>query len=370
MRIRDCASVVVELCNEILIKGSAVALPKLNTRDWKEVFQFASSQGVLPIVMQALERLKATGGPKLNLLKVKWCGVSLQNQQGYYLRVEVMKSLAKLFEREGIDIMFMKGASLAQLYPKPEWRVFSDIDFYLFGESDRGIALMNRNGIENKDFFHHHTQASVNGVLLENHYDFVERKHYKCDIILDNALKALSVNEGHSYRAFFLGESVKNAYVMSPTMNAIFLMRHMSAHFASETITLRMLYDWALFLKKLGSKVDWEYVCKMYEESGMIRFAQVLQGILSSRLGFEIGSCSVPKGKQKDEEMVWKSVLYPPKRNPFEKNTLRYYLFEARTFLVNIWKYKMVYPGESILLLYVSIAWHDVKRLIQRRKGC
>ena len=364
MQIEDCASVVVRLCNDILLNENTVELPKLGVQDWEEVLHFAYSQGVLPVVVQALESLKADGNPELNLLKVKWCGVSLQGQQGYHQRVEVMRRLAKLFESEGIDILFMKGASLAQLYPKPEWRVFSDIDYYLFGESERGIALMDRHGIKNDDYYHHHTQASYCGVLIENHYDFVERVNHKCDVILDDALKELALREGQSYKADFLGEDVKNAYLMTPTMNAIFLMRHMSAHFASETVTLRMLYDWALFLKKQGSAVDWERVSELYKQSGMMRFAGVVQGILGSHLGFESERCPVAKVKQNEVEKVWHSVLCPPTQDPYDKFTFKYYLFETRTFMANSWKRKLVYPGESSMLLFLKYASHGIKRML------
>lgn len=362
MQIEDCASVVVGLCNNILLNENTVALPQLGVQDWEEILHFASGQGVLPVVVQALESLKSEGNMELNLLKVKWCGVSLQSQQGYHLRVEVMKRLAKLFASEGIDIMFLKGASLAQLYPKPEWRVFSDIDYYLFEESDKGIALMDRKGIKNDDYYHHHTQASYCGVLIENHYDFVERVNHKCDIILDDALKNLALKEGHSYKADFLDEDVKNAYLMTPTMNAIFLMRHMSAHFASETVTLRMLYDWALFLENQGSEVDWVRVCELYEQSGMMRFASVVQGLLGSHLGYESGCCPVPKSEQKEVEKVWHSILRPPKQDPYDKFTIRFFLFEARTFMANSWKRKMVYPRESSMLLFFKYARHGIKR--------
>lgn len=357
---------VVRLCNDILLNENTVALPKLDVQDWVEVLHFASGQGVLPVVVQALESLKADGNFELNLLKVKWCGVSLQSQQGYHQRVEVMRRLAKLFASEGIDIMFLKGASLAQLYPKPEWRVFSDIDYYLFGDSDRGIALMDRQGIKNEDYYHHHTQASYCGVLIENHYDFVERVNHKCDIILDDALKDLALNEGHFCRAVFLGEDVKNVYLMTPTMNAIFLMRHMSAHFASETVTLRMLYDWTLFLEKQGLAVDWDRVCELYKQSGMMRFASVVQGILGSHLSYESGCCPVPKSGQQEVEKVWHSMICPPKQDPYDKFTLKYYLFETRTFMANSWKRKMVYPGESSMLLFIKYVRHGIKRMFKR----
>ena len=206
---------------------------------------------------------------------------------------------------------------------------------------------MARKGIENSAYYHHHTQASLNDVLLENHYDFVERVNHKCDIILDDALKMLAEKEGRNMLATFLGEDIKNAYVMTPTMNAVFLMRHMSAHFVSETISLRMLYDWALFLEKYGKSVDWPLVMNLYEQSGMTMFTEIIQRLLYSQLEFEWEDCPIACGNVEHAEMFWKSIIYPPKQDPYKGGTLRYYLYETKTFFANRWKHRIVYPGES-----------------------
>ena len=209
------------------------------------------------------------------------------------------------------------------------------------------IQAMARKGIENSAYYHHHTQASLNDVLLENHYDFVERVNHKCDIILDDALKMLAEKEGRNMLATFLGEDIKNAYVMTPTMNAVFLMRHMSAHFVSETISLRMLYDWALFLEKYGKSVDWPLVMNLYEQSGMTMFTEIIQRLLYSQLEFEWEDCPIACGNVEHAEMFWKSIIYPPKQDPYKGGTLRYYLYETKTFFANRWKHRIVYPGES-----------------------
>ena len=271
--------------------------------------------------------------------------------------------MAKLFEKEGLDIMFMKGATLAQLYPNPEWRVFSDIDYYLYGKSEQGIEAMARHGIENSAYYHHHTQASLNKVLLENHYDFVERVNHKCDIVLDDALKALAEKEGKTIPATFLGEDIRNAYVMTPTMSAIFLMRHMSAHFVGETIPLRQLYDWALFLQKYAKDVDWALVKNLYDQSGMARFSGIIQQILRSHLEFECKDCPIASGKHEDVEKVWNSAVFPPKHDPYKKFSLKYYLFETKTFFANRWKHKIVYPGESFALLFFKYTWLGIKKM-------
>ena len=124
-----------------------------------------------------------------------------------------------------------------------------------------------------------------------------------------------------------------------------------------------MLYDWALFLKKYAEEVDWDYVLPLYEQSGMMRFAGIIMAILKTHLEFECSDCPVELGAQADAERVWESIINPPMPDPYDKFTLRYYLFETRTFFGNKWKHEIVYPGESFAGLFFKYAWLGVKRM-------
>ena len=362
MKTREFVDIVAGLCNDILLKKKQPPLPDLSVKDWDRLLTFASMQGVLPVIAPLFTDFE-TEDMQLRVMLVEWYGSSQECHQGYQLRIYNMRELAKIFAEEGIDIMFMKGAALAQLYPNPKWRVFSDIDFYLFGDFERGLWVMSKHGIRNSEYPHHHTQASLNGILLENHYDFVERANHRCDLILDDALKALAKKEGKSIPVTFLGGDIRNAYVMTPTMNAVFLMRHTSAHFVSETIPLRMLYDWALFLGQQGQDVDWPLVTGLYTQSGMTRFAGIVQQILRTHLEYECKDCPIAPGTQEDAEKVWESIIYPPEQDPYKGGTLHYYLFETRTFFANRWKHKIVYPGESFTLLFLKYVWFGIRRM-------
>ena len=336
-------------------------IPVLTADAWDEALRFASRQGVLPIVTSLFIRQREEDAATRQV-KVKWFAVAQQNRQRYQIRLQTMREMASLFAHEGIDVMFFKGVQLAQLYPNPEWRVFSDIDYYLFGRSADGISVLAGKGIENEAYYHHHTQAVLHGVLLENHYDFVERVNHRCDILLDDALKALAAEEGHSIRASFLGEEYENAYVMTPTMNAIFLMRHMSAHFVGETVPLRQLYDWALFLQREGSLVDWKRVTDLYETSALTEFAGIVQALLHDRLHVVTPSCPVAPLRGERTEKVWQSIVSPPEADPYRKFSLPYFLFEARTFLNNRWKHAIVYPDDSYFRLFFRYLWSVMKK--------
>ena len=359
----ELTEIVLQLCNSVLLKEENPPLPEMSAKEWDALFTFASSQGVLSVITPLFADLKMPPS-EARLMIASWYVSSLETAARYQQHTNTMRQLAGMFAEAGMDVMFLKGADIAQLYPVPGWRAFSDIDYYLYGESEKGIEVMRKHGIENSAYYHHHTQASLNDILIENHYDFVERMNHKCYIVLDNALKEMAEKEGRTIRASFLGEDVKNAYVMTPTMNAIFLMRHTSAHFVGETIPLRMLYDWALFLKHHAKDVDWRLVTELYNQSGMTIFAGIIQELLRKRLNVSFADCPVFPIKEEYVERVWDSVVNPPEPDPHSKFTLRYYLFEAKTFFANRWKHQIVYPGESYGLLFFKYTLLAVKKML------
>ena len=114
--INDLTSIIVNLCNDILIKDKIGKLPVLDGKTWDVMLQFASFQGVLPFITQGFENLHPDD-PQMGMMLVQWYGTSLQSQQAYHLRIDIMKEMSKWFAAEDIDILFIKGASLAQFYP-------------------------------------------------------------------------------------------------------------------------------------------------------------------------------------------------------------------------------------------------------------
>lgn len=354
---------LVSICNQVLISDNenseVIPLPE-TTLEWKELFNQASLHGLLPIVIKYLES-RNIDNDSLREIIVEWYGIAFWDRQNYQLQVSVMRDLVGMFALEGVDVMFFKGAALAQIYPDPECRVFSDIDFYLYGQWQKGEDIMKRHGVEIIPFSHHHMRASYHSILLENHYDFLDRVNHRVNLMLDDELKRLAAKEGRTIIARFLGEEIANAYVMTPTMNAVFLMRHMSTHFVAETISLRMLYDWALFLKHQARDVNWAIATQLYEKSGMAKFVSIVQGLLISHLAMEIRDCPVKPIKDETTERVWRSILDPPAANPHKENSWAYYLYETKVFMNNRWKHRIVYPDESFLLLFLRHTWSALK---------
>ena len=186
---------VVRICAQVLsIDETWVSdeqMSELSVGDWEQLLSTASLHGVLPVVMHFFEGRKIEDKDVRKVI-LKWFAVAQGNKQRYQIRVQTICQLAEMFAEEKMDMMVFKGAALAQLYPDPEWRVFSDIDFYLYGEWKKGVDVMDQHGIKNRPFYHHNTEATLNGVLLENHYDFVERLNHRLNLVLDDELKKMA----------------------------------------------------------------------------------------------------------------------------------------------------------------------------------
>lgn len=357
--------IIVEICAQVLFKDKTWAsddlLPELSAKEWDNLLSIASMHGTLPVVMQLFESRKIEDKDVRKVI-LKWYAVAQGNKQRYQIRVKTIRELAEMFAEDGLDMMVFKGAALAQLYPNPEWRVFSDIDFYLYEEWKKGVEVMNRHGVKNEPYYHHNTNATLNGVLLENHYDFVERLNHRLNLVLDDELKKMAQEEGKSLKAPFLDDQVTNVYMMTPTMNAVFLMRHMSAHYVSESIPLRMLNDWILFLKNHAKDVDWKRVCGLYEKSGMTEFVGIVMELIRQHYHIEFPDVPIALVANDHTAKVWESIVFPPETNLHKKYSIRYIVFETKTFWNNRWKHQIVYPGESYFLLSLHYAWSVFKK--------
>lgn len=356
---------IVRICAQVLFADKTWAfddqLPELSAKEWDNLLSIASMHGTLPVIMQLFESRKIEDKDVRKVI-LKWYAVAQGNKQRYQVRVQTIREMAEMFAEEGLDMMVFKGAALAQLYPYPEWRVFSDIDFYLYGEWKKGVEVMERHGIKNKPYYHHNTEATLNGVLLENHYDFVERLNHRLNLVLDDELKKIAQEEGRSMKATFLDDHVANVYMMTPMMNAVFLMRHMSAHFVSESIPLRMLIDWILFLKYHAKDVDWKRVCQLYEKSGMTEFVGIIMQLVQSHFHVEFPEVPIALVDNDHTDKVWESIVSPPDSNSHKLYSISYFVYETRTFFGNRWKHQIVYPGESYFLLSLNYAWSVIKK--------
>ena len=343
---------------------------------WPELYRLAVEQGVLAVAWEGLNRLLeeqaslSQGEPRRaeegnspenegntqkskgdlcgeiallpdRKLRLKW-GINVAQIEARYAKQRaVIGKLASFYAHHGIRMMLLKGYGLSLLYPTPEHRPCGDIDIWLFGEQERADKLLREEkGIRIAEGVHHHTTFSVEGVPIENHYDFLNIHSHRSNREIEQELKRLAQEEAPEQ----IEIDRATLYLPSANFNALFLLRHAAAHFAAAEIALRHLLDWALFLKHYGEKVDWGWLERICHQQNMDRLLHALTALSIDHFGLsEAGLPAIPRDAAL-EERILHEILSPAfsEKMP-QRGILRRLWFRYRRWWANRWKHHLVY---------------------------
>lgn len=332
-------------------------IPETDAGLWQRVYRLSAAQGVLAIAYDAALRLPAALRPPKEVL-IPWAVNTDRIEREYTRREEALGALAAFYARHGMRMMLLKGAGLASLYPIPQHRPCGDIDIWLYGRQREADRLTERElNIRIDRSAHHHTIFSCKGVLVENHFDFLNVWSHRSNRRLERYLRRYATEEG---RPLIVGQ--QHVWLPSPDFNALYLMRHMAVHFAAVEIGLRHIADWALFLKAEGDRVRWDEIRSIYRRENMDRFADAVTALCVERLG-------IPAAKAYDyahdsalQERILHETLHPAFAEKCPRGSLLApALFKFRRWWANRWKHRLVYR-DSLAGSFVWLCWAHLIR--------
>jgi hypothetical protein len=253
-------------------------------------------------------------------------------------------------------MMLLKGVGLSQYYPVPAHRPTGDIDVYLFGKQKEADRLITGQlGIKVKTTVEHHTVFSFEGTTVENHYDFINTKIRKSGRSFEALLKGM------------VGKPLKriqdNVFIPSPQFNMLFLMKHMSGHFASEGISLRHVLDWALFVKNEADNLDWTAFYDVCREYNTDRFVSCINAVCADYLGFAPSLFPVKIADKDLEQRVFNDIM-SHKKEQRPQGFVSESLFRLRKWFRTRWKQRICYRDS-----FFSSFWTSVTSSLVKAKG-
>ena len=318
------------------LDGTESALP--DNMDWRRLFALLQQNHVTALASEAVGRLPEKQKPPRSLL-IPWLSEREKAASWYHHQLDVQHEIESLMHQHGIETLGLKGSRLAQLYPQPELREFSDLDLYFYHRHNEADALAEKHlGVAISNDAHHHSKYDFRGVTVESHYDFVNA-HYP-----------------PSNRRY---ETLLKEEAPSPTFELLFLLRHMAGHFAASRITLRDLVDWHLLSTAHRTAADWDKVSISVAESGMADFAEAINSIVHNRFGTDN-----PLPHYADSTLVHRienDILYGNLADHKEE-TLRRLLWKLRRYRTNRWKHHLVYQHDPAWrLFFASLTAHAAK---------
>ncbi len=323
--------------------------------DWNILQTLASEQGLSAVVVNGIEKLPDIQKPPKTLL-LQWIGEVLQDYEyRYELYCRAIAEMAQFYNQHGFKMMILKGYACSLDWPKPEHRPCGDIDIWLFGqqkEADKTLAK--EKGIEIDNSYQHHTVFFWNDFMVENHYDFINVHHHRSNVEFEKLLKELATDDSNSVEVY--GEKV---FIPSTNLHALFLLKHIMIHFASEGVTLRQLLDWGFFVKNHTSEIDWKWLDGVLKRFGMNRLFDIINAICVENLGFEVGIFPKVQFEPMMKERVLNEILSPEFSVELPKNMVKRVAYKYRRWKGNAWKHELCYK-ESMLSAFLSGTWNHL----------
>ena len=330
---------------------------QIKSDNWDEVYNLANQQGLLAVVLDGIEKLPDDKRPPKEIL-LNWIGEVLQSyEQRYEAYQKALGSLAGYYSKKGLKIMLIKGYACGINWPNPKHRPCGDIDVWMFGKQEEADSLVRKEkGIKVDTSHHHHTTFEWNGFLVENHYDFVNTKDLKTSKSMEKIFKELGRDDSH-----WIEVDGERVYVPSPDLHALFLIRHLALHFASVSVNLRQLIDWAFFVEKHTSEINWQWLIETLKKYHMLDFYNCINAICVGDLGFSVHIFSCVQFDPSLKDRVLKDILEPEYVAEEPKGLIRRLRYKYARWQGNAWKQKLCFGENRFMMFWMSLWAHLTK---------
>lgn len=340
------------------VAGKAVlSMPLLSELKyaWEGVTDIAERHGVSSVVADFLECVpKEVLPPKLILLTL--IGKKMEQESVYQKQWDIASQFADGLDTKGVRMYVLKGIAFSTYYRNPAMRECGDCDCYLLGNNgEKSYALGNETALEMgwKAAFgtYKHSHIHADGLMIENHRYLTDfdntTQGKKIERLLEDNIK----NEE--------GTQIWDSKLVRPCahFNALFLIKHAHQDFIEGGLSLRMIYDWLVFLHAEQNNLDWNRLYEDMEQCRLRRFADIMTVICRDYLGLQFTADGV--NPMCDKEMV-EAVLKDTLRggsHMIPNESLAHKSVRILKRFVKMWKYRRLATESVPVMIWNSFAF-------------
>lgn len=271
-RIRKIFLQLVRLGLGYLDTSKAFVIPQLTDKEWHILEDLANAQGLLGVMLDGVDQLPSELRPEKKSI-IQSIGQLIQSEQQYAVQEHAAVEMALLLNQNGIRTYVLKGAVVAESYPKPEHRNSVDMDCFLLPNEgsenvwEKGNRVVEDAGYEVARGFYKNSTFHLPGLAVENHMFLTPFRGNKTLKKLEKLLQERLLSDKGNDR--FEGTWLYRPPVM---VSALFLVEHAYSHFLHEGLTWRMVLDWMMFSRKHKDEIDWNAFGSSIDEFGFRRF--------------------------------------------------------------------------------------------------
>lgn len=357
------AEILFKLLRIALGNESDLSLPSVI--DWREVVELSYQQGVAAIAVDGLQKIYDAvldwelelDKPELEALKYEWFGNTMADEQKYDKHCSIIAQISSLLSKDCVRMMLLKGVGCSLNYPVPSHRQVGDIDIYCFEKNLEANRTFESSGYFVEESLGHHSRMIINGVSVENHHSLMDGDNYRSNIIFEREIRPFLSNDVEEVNI-----SGIKVLIPAPTLMTLHLLRHSGSDFASNTITIRQVLDYALLVDNRSNEIEWSLVTSIIDKLGMRGFFDAINELSVNTFGIERSKFPLFADNAILSERIMNDMLYAKKRYEFPDyhKKIIYGLAKTKQAWYNRWKNNLVF-NEGFFSLYWRKAINRLK---------
>lgn len=249
----------------------------MSVEDWQALEDLANEHGLLGVMLDGVEHSPRESRPEKRAI-IQSIGQLIQSEQQYAVQEHAAAEMGHLLHQHGIRTYVLKGAVVAECYPRPEHRKSVDMDCFLVNEDknlnadawERGNRVIEEQGFKVRRDFYKNSTISMLGLTVENHHYLTPFRGNERLRNLERFLQsrfAEIIENGYGNR--FEGTCLYRPPIM---LSSLFLIEHAYSHFLHEGLTWRMVLDWQMFSRRHRQELDWQELEARVDEFGFQKF--------------------------------------------------------------------------------------------------
>ena len=272
---------------------SSDLIPQLSVKDWQALENIANEQGLLGVMLDGVEKLPRELRPEKKAI-LQSIGLLIQSEQQYAVQEHAATEMALLLHQHDIRTYVLKGAVVAECYPRPEHRRSVDMDCFLVNENDNvslnlndnvnldfnaevwelGNRVVEKAGFEVARGFYKNSTFHLPGLAVENHRFMTPFRGNKRLKRLERLLQSMIINDNLNVKVEASNRRLQGTWLYRPPVmvSALFLIEHAYSHFLHEGLTCRHVLDWTMFSRRHRQEIDWKAFEGYIDEFGFRKF--------------------------------------------------------------------------------------------------
>lgn len=225
---------------------------------FKKIFEYAVSHEIANIAFLSIEKLnKKPTSDLYNKWLLKYNQSISRDINQSYARQEILEE----FKKAKIRSLEVQGTKIKEIYPKPEYRTMSDIDFIIdYSNLDKAKDIMLSLGYKCRFIDGVELDAyRAPNIFVEIHTEFFSKNSRFCGYMDKPFTNTI--------------ESVECSCETNPDVFYLYSILHIAKHYFNKGCGIRRVLDVYFLKHKYNKLIDKEYLDEKYKEAGILQLA-------------------------------------------------------------------------------------------------